>query len=238
MPVRTKAELETLVASLFPTNDMEAITAAHFRQYFQDVLDSVAFAANVPAAGVTENRVNQLIQAFFAAAVTGNTETNIAVTFDLATNKLNFVAQGGGGANLATVLAAILGGNNIDIDRSVASQITINYTPGHTGQHLRYAGWSADRTIQTADFAAAVSSTSDSVTLPAPPAGRLYPWFAVPDPPGWPARLFLPGGTRDQIGSFEQLTNTVDDPNGEPHIIGVAYFQQPALLAGDIRWEY
>ena len=102
---------------------------------------------------------------------------------------------------------------------------------GQTGDHSRYVGWSADRIIATADFAGAETAESNDLTLPATSVNG-YIWFAVPEAVGYPTMLHIAGGSRNALNAYEQLTGTVDDDNGDPHIIGVSYQVQISALAG------
>ena len=79
---------------------------------------------------------------------------------------------GGTGLDLPTVLAAIMPGSGIAIDRSTAGQITISYDPGPISDHNRYAVWTPTATTPTAaQFTAADTSTSGTITVRATPGG-------------------------------------------------------------------
>ena len=105
--------------------------------------------------GLTESQINTLIQTALEAAVQG-TENGISVEY--VNGVYTFDVTSGGGLTLATVLAAILGGNDIEANRDVANQVTINYigtgggtpTPAQTEQI--YYG-----TVSAADEAAAIA---------------------------------------------------------------------------------
>ena len=101
-----------------------------------------------------------------------------------------------------------------------------------TGQHARYVGWSDDRVIATADFATANSAMDNDLELPARSTNG-YIWFAVPEDIGYPTDLHIAGGMRDALGAYERLSGTVDDDNGDPHIIGVSFQLQTSALAGE-----
>ena len=103
---------------------------------------------------------------------------------------------------------------------------------GVTGLHARYVGWSDDRVIATADFAAAFSAMNNDLELP-PRTTNGYIWFAVPEDVGYPTDLHIAGGMRDALGAYERLSGTVDDGNGDPHIIGITFQLQIAALAGE-----
>ena len=102
---------------------------------------------------------------------------------------------------------------------------------GVTGQHLRYVGWSDDAVIDASDFAGAASSADNDLILPAR-VGNGYIWFAVPESIGYPVTLHIAGGSRNALPRYARMADTVDDPNGEPHLIGVSPPGQVAALAG------
>ena len=114
-----------------------------------------------------------------------------------------------------------------------------SYRPGKTtarlapvvGDHTRYFGWSDDRVIATADFAAAVTSSANVGTLPQRSTNG-YIWFAVPEAAGYPSSLHLNEGPLDQLGVFVRQAGTVDDANGDPHIVGVSFDIQGLQLSG------
>ena len=81
--------------------------------------------AGLMGGGLTQAQVEALIQAALTAATTGNTETGISVVHN-ADGTTDYVVTAGGGLSLATVLAAIMGGTGVTVDRSVDGQITIN----------------------------------------------------------------------------------------------------------------
>ena len=81
--------------------------------------------AGLMGGGLTQTQVEALIQAALTAATEGNTETGIAVTHN-ADGTTDYVVTSGGGLSLATVLAAIMGGTGVTVDRSVDDEITIN----------------------------------------------------------------------------------------------------------------
>ena len=94
------------------------------------------------------------------------------------------------------------------------------------GSHTRYFGWSADRVIETSDFASASTSTSDDGQFPTITMNG-YPWIGIPVSPGAPSQVFLfDDFTSDEIDTFEVLASNVDDSNGDPHVIMVAHNQQ------------
>ena len=122
----------------------------------------------------------------------------------------------------------------IDPFRSYAFQ-TDGFTPRTVapvvGDHTRYFGWSDDRVIATADFGAAGMSSSNVGTLPQR-ATNGYIWFAVPETAGYPSSLHIDNGPIDQIAVYVQQAGTVDDLNGQPHLVGVSFDIQGSVLSG------
>ena len=111
-------------------------------------------------------------------------------------------------------------------------------TPTPTVNHTRYVGWSLDKPIETVDFASAGTSEDNTIVLPATDANA-YIWFAIPEPVGYPLKLFIGNGRRNQIDVFTRQAGTVDDSNGNPHIVGVQDRLSPSALAGqNIRLEF
>ena len=100
-----------------------------------------------------------------------------------------------------------------------------------TSDHVRYFGWSDDRLIETADFGAASSFNSNAGTLPQR-ATNGYVWFAVPVAAGYPASLHINGGPLNQIAVFVRQAGTVDDLNGQPHLVAVSFDIQTLHLSG------
>ena len=106
------------------------------------------------------------------------------------------------------------------------------------GDHTRYFGWSDDRVIATADFAGASTSTTNEGTLPTRISDG-YIWFGVPEAAGYPAELHLNNGPIDQLPVFVQQAGTVDDANGDPHIVGVSFdIQGKSLSQEEIELGY
>ena len=101
-----------------------------------------------------------------------------------------------------------------------------------TSDHTRYFGWSDKRLIETAEFSFASTSESNEGLLPQR-ATDGYIWFAVPEAAGYPGSLHIDNGPLDQIGVFVRQAGTVDDLNGDPHIVGVSFDMQTAALSGD-----
>lgn len=99
------------------------------------------------------------------------------------------------------------------------------------GDHTRYFGWSDDRVIEKSDFSGAGVSSSNVGTLPQRGTSG-YIWFAVPEAAGYPASLHIDNGPIDQLPVFVEQAGTVDDSNSQPHIVGVSFDIQGAVLAG------
>ena len=108
-----------------------------------------------------------------------------------------------------------------------------------SGSHTRYFGWSADRVIDTPDFTGANTSTSDEGTFPARTMqeGNAYLWFAEPEDEGEATEVYLADDdTTNQINTFTRQAGTIDDDNGDPHIVTVSDGLQTYLYGGaDIR---
>ena len=108
-----------------------------------------------------------------------------------------------------------------------------------SGTHLRYFGWSADRTIDASDFTAASTTTSmtDSGSWPAT-AVNAYPWFGVPSSEGYPTGLYRGGNPINQIVFFPQQAGTVTF-DGETYVVGVSQSQLTASTsARPVRLEH
>ena len=101
-----------------------------------------------------------------------------------------------------------------------------------TSDHARFFGWSDDRLIEAADFSGAATSDSNVGTLPAR-ATNGFIWFAVPVAAGYPTSLHINSGPINQLAVFVQQSGTVDDANGNPHIVGVSFDIQSFVLADE-----
>ena len=101
-----------------------------------------------------------------------------------------------------------------------------------TSDHTRYFGWSDKRVIETTEFAGASTASSNEGLLPQR-ATDGYIWFAVPEAAGYPATLHLNNGPIDQLSVFVRQAGTVDDANGDPHIVGVSFDIQSAGLSNE-----
>ena len=119
----------------------------------------------------------------------------------------------------------------IDPFRRLYGDFTESIIDPVVGDHKRYFGWSDDRVIETADFGSAETTNSDVGTLPQR-ATNGYIWFAVPEAAGYPSSLHLNEGPLDQLGVFVRQAGTVDDANGDPHIVGVSFDIQGLQLSG------
>ena len=136
-----------------------------------------------------------------------------------------------GGVSIQDVLDEILAGTGIDVDTSTPGQITISYAPPHVHTDTRYFGWSADQTIETSDFSSAEEATDNVGMVPARSGGLQYIYAAVPESAGEPADFLI--GNNAVFGTpFTRQTGTVDDANGEPHIVIVTNSRQVAALGG------
>ena len=103
------------------------------------------------------------------------------------------------------------------IDERIAAAMTPD-----AATHTRYFGWSADRTIEAADFTAATTSTSTSDTGAWPAtASAAYPWFAEPESVGYPTGLYRGANPINQIVFFDRQTGTVT-VSGAAYVVGVS----------------
>ena len=97
--------------------------------------------------------------------------------------------------------------------------------PPPAGMHLRYFGWKTAQAIVTADLddtlARTNSSTSDEGQYPANNV-QAYRWFAVPESEGEPTEHYLPPNPLNTIIGFSRQAGTIDDGDGEAHIVMVA----------------
>ena len=262
MAIRTEAELEaqiantrSLISNLIVDNDTGEIGAGDMRtvlttalETIMDLVDSVAYTAMQMAGGVSEARVGEIISTFMAAAITGNTETRVTVTYNPSTMKLNFVVPdmsgGGGGLTLAEVIAAVQVGttevSGVILSRTeTATEVTLDLAVPSALTHLRYFGWSDDNAITQAEMLAGNTSQTDEGTLPARVSNG-YPFFAVPQDVGFPTELYIGANSRNAIApTVVQQAGTIDDGGGEPHLIGVwRRLQVPALGGTTIRLGY
>ena len=230
-------QVNALIATAFTdavTNNTETLITVEY------VSGKLNFVADVQAGGggggLSTAQVNALIAAALTDAVSSNTETGITVEYT--NGKLNFVVPATG-ITLAQAIAAVLvdtgAAEGVQLTRTATgATVTIGLQAEPLADHTRFFGWSTDRSINVADFAAASQSQTDSSTFPTRAGDVLaYLWFAVPEGVGWPDHLHFDGQQDDHLSSFEQLSGTVDDQLGVPHIIGITYFSQlPAAYSG------
>ena len=97
-------------------------------------------------------------------------------------------------------------------------------------QHVRYYGWADRRDIHTADLVGAATSQSNVGILPDTDDNG-YLFFAVPEALGYPDAIFIQGNPDDAAFFFGRLDETVDDNNGDPHIVGVSFNLQSSNIA-------
>ena len=192
---------------------------------------------------LTTEEINTLIQNALAAAVTNNTETRIAVTHNT-DGTLDFVVDEGltnsdVDTRIQTALAAAVT-NNTETGITVThnSDGTLDFVVGPAAPpltHTRYVGWSSDSTIETADLDASLarvaSFTTDELTIPSESTNG-YLFFAVPSSPGYPDQAFFDGNTHDILGGFAQQSGTINDSNGDAHVVGVTTSTQSAAILG------
>lgn len=100
--------------------------------------------------------------------------------------------------------------------------------------YVGYTGWSADETIDAADFAAGVTFRDGSVGTPA--GGPGYFWFAVPVAEGYPDRIIILGS--NQTGGFAEQAPVIYQ--GAGYIVGRSNAALGSFFPGDppTRLEY
>ena len=96
------------------------------------------------------------------------------------------------------------------------------------GAHTRYFGIKEgnSRVIVTSDFADANTSTDNEGTFPAN-AALGYGWIAVPEDQGEPSEVYYPPNPINQIAGLDRQAGTVNDSNGDPHIVLVRQTRYP-----------
>ena len=157
--------------------------------------------------GTTETRVRQLIQAALQAAVQGNTETGIDVTYN-ADGTFDFVVSAGGGVTLATVLAAIFAGTGITVDRSTPDQITISTTGQTVHPTLRF-GTSADAVPDASE--ATIVGVNGMGTIEAYAGDMYHLIFRLESEGDITSVLYSDDQSQtNQIGAFTKYAQTVD----------------------------
>ena len=175
-----------------------------------------AITVNLSGLSRTDAQINQLIQTALQAAVTGNTETRIAVTYS--SGKYNFVVPEG--VTLAQALAAIMAGDGIRVDRSTANQITISASgqviPPSSGDS--YCGTSEDSAITETEAQAGTSGESNALAIPAY-SGARHVFFLRPAAQGAITTVYLYASghrnTQNQRTAFTPITVTV---GGASHV--------------------
>ena len=121
--------------------------------------------------------------------------------------------------------------DRFEIAQSILDRITRLEGFHRAPTRIYYFGWSDDRAIDSSDFANFNSSMTFEGTLPARNTNG-YVVIAVPEDEGVPAELFIAGGS-DAIDAYERQAGTVDDANGDPHIVLVSRDLQTYLFAGE-----
>lgn len=141
---------------MFPDNNLRQITAQRFRSFADNLIDTMFSLAGQAFVNGSYDAANGVLTL---------TRAN-GMSFMLS----GFSTGGVGGLTLATVLAAIMEGSHIDIDRSVMNEITINYDAGGGGggggTNTRYALLtSGSATPTAAEFQAGFTSETNEITV-------------------------------------------------------------------------
>ena len=102
--------------------------------------------------------------------------------------------------------------------------------PAHAASVTRYFGWSDDQVIATADLSSADESTSNVGEMPARSTNGYF-YAAVPEDVGEPASLWL-GDTALFATPSSRQAGTINDSNGDPHIVVVTVALIVSALAG------
>ncbi len=95
-------------------------------------------------------------------------------------------------------------------------------------------GWSDDRTIETADLTSAQSFASNQSTIP----GRLssegngFIFISVPESTGGISKLHIGINQTNQVTFYPALSATVNDADGDGHVVHISLGLQTYLLAG------
>ena len=165
-----------------------------------------ALTVDASGLGTTETRVAQLIQAALQAAVQGNAETGIDVTYQ-SDGTFDFAVTAGGGLTLATVLAAILAGTGITVDRSQPGQITIS-SAATAHPTLRF-GTSADEVPQAAELTVVGANGMGTIVAY---VGDMHLLIARLESEGDISSVLFSNDQSDtnQIGAFAKYAATVD----------------------------
>ena len=135
-----------------------------------DVTSDTGTDATLPSANAAEAGLQSAADKTKLDAIADGAQVNVGVTFSAADKaKLDAIAAGATAVSITDVLAVVLAGTNITIDRTTAGQITIASSGGGTpdpGDHTRRAAISEDTTLETTEVAAGTSSNSATVTTP------------------------------------------------------------------------
>ena len=177
-----------------------AAAIATLRGGVASAYDTLAELAAKVVTGVVVSS-GRIILSHFDGTNTSADATSLART-DAQINALIQAALSAGQITVAQVLAAILAGTNVIIDRSSPNEITISASSSGPAQnqHIR-AGWSSDQNIANAELSA--SSATDTVRLPSA-SGLNYLAFWRSDADGGdPTEVHLAGGgnSRNLFGS-------------------------------------
>ena len=179
-----------------------------------DVTSSTGANATLPAASTTE-----------AGLQTAADKTKLD-----GTNKTFFVDGDPAASDGAVGDSAIDYTGGRILEKTASDTWTVRFTMEssgeHGGGHTRYFGWVTTRAVTTADISAASSVESDDGQFPAITENG-YPFIAVPADPGAPDHIYLFGDfDTDEINTFEQLSDTVGDGDGDAHVVLLGIDQQ------------
>ena len=206
-----------------------ALTNAQIKQKYEANLNTNPFtdAALARLAGIavgatanSDASINGLIQAALAAAVAGNTETRITVTYNN-DGTLDFVVDDFP--------------PQADFDALVARVAALEGAPP-TPTSLVYFGWKPTNAIVTADLdntLARVNSDSDFENEWPANDVNAYMFVAVRQADGEPSELYRSGNPVNQIGLFDRQAGTIDDAGGNAHIVIVS--QNQLNISADAR---
>ena len=204
-----------------------ALTDAQIKQKYEANADTNAFtdADSAKLGGIadgatvnTANSINQRIQDALAAAVAGNTETRITVTYNN-DGTIDFVVD-----DFATQAAL----------NALTARVTALEGGAPPATDLVYFGWKPTNVIDTADLDATlarVNSDSDFENAWPPNDVNAYMFIAVRQADGEPTELYRAGNPINQIGLFDRQAGVIDDAGGNAHIIIVSQNQFVVLAA-------
>ena len=195
-----------------------ALSDAEIKQKYEANANTNAFTDAALAklvgisAGATVNSVasiNALIQAALAAAVAGNTETRITVTYNN-DGTIDFVVD-----DFAT---------RAEFD-ALTARVTALEGGSPPATDLVYFGWKPTNVIGAADLdntLARVNSDADFENAWPPNDVNAYMFVAVRQADGEPTELYRDPNPINQIGAFDRQAGTVDDAGGNAHIVIVS----------------